>query len=243
VPAEFEEVPLRMDFEAAWAEVSARSTCGSATAERDEQSQVQMARALQRISRFLDEGRVVYAANCLRSFEGEISLGSLAVAIVDYPYGDDAATAARGSLRGVLASRGEGWTGAVVDAPCGKAAVFTGGQSYVLPPSFSPTGEELDVLTAQFHALVPVPSEAGDGQRILLHSPDHPLGKVLRADHGRGTAKPPLHPGPTERRGQRRHPTDEVSRLFRATVPLVKCATDVEEGRPGEARRGTERQA
>ncbi|MFD6495669.1 hypothetical protein [Streptomyces sp. NPDC060188] len=114
VPAEFEEVPLRMDFEAAWAEVSARSTCGSATAERDEQSQVQMARALQRISRFLDEGRVVYAANCLRSFEGEISLGSLAVAIVDYPYGDDAATAARGSLRGVLASRGEGWTGAVV---------------------------------------------------------------------------------------------------------------------------------
>ncbi|MET7384253.1 hypothetical protein ACFYPT_25380 [Streptomyces sp. NPDC005529] len=168
VPAEFEEVPLGMDFEAAWAEVSARSTYGSATAERDEQSQVQMARALQRISRFLDEGGVVYAANCLRSFEGEVSLGSLAVAIVDYPYGDDAATAARGSLRGVLASRGEGWTGAVVDAPCGKAAVFTGVQSYVLPPSFSPTGEELDVLTAQFHALVPVPFEAGDGQRICL---------------------------------------------------------------------------
>lgn len=108
VPAEFEEVPLGMDFDAACAEVNARSAYGSPRAGTDEQPLTEMARALQRISRFLDNSGVVYAANCLHSFEGEVSLGSLAVSVVDYPYGADAATAARGSLRGVLASRGGG---------------------------------------------------------------------------------------------------------------------------------------
>ncbi|MGW7407361.1 hypothetical protein ACWGI9_27205 [Streptomyces sp. NPDC054833] len=111
---------------------------------------------------------MVYAANCLHSFEGEVSLGSLAVAVVDYSYGDNAATAARGSLRGILDSRGDGWTGSVIDAPCGQAAVLTGGQSYVLPPAFSPTGEETEILTAQFHAVIPVPQRVGDGQRMCL---------------------------------------------------------------------------
>ncbi|WP_327408761.1 hypothetical protein OG458_12685 [Streptomyces sp. NBC_01281] len=168
VPAEFEEVPLGMDFDAAWAEVNARSAYGSLTTATDEQRLTEMARALQRISRFLDDSGVVYAANCLHSFEGEPSLGSLAVAVVGYPYGDDAATAARGSLRGVLATRGEGWTGTVIDAPCGKAAVFTGGQSHVLPPTFSPTGEQIEVLTAEFHAMIPVVSEGGREQRMCL---------------------------------------------------------------------------
>ncbi|MFD8738198.1 hypothetical protein ACFV06_25255 [Streptomyces sp. NPDC059618] len=168
VPAEFEEVPLGMDFDAACAEVNARSAYGSSRAGTDEQPLTEMARALQRISRFLGDSGVVYAANCLHSFEGEVSLGSLAVSVVAYPYGADAATAARGSLRGVLASRGEGWTGAVFDAPCGKAAVFSGGQSYVLPQAFSPTGEQVEVLTAQFHAMIPVPSASGDGRHMCL---------------------------------------------------------------------------
>ncbi|WP_151479359.1 hypothetical protein [Streptomyces albicerus] len=161
-----------MDFEAAWAEVNTRSAHGYMAAgtdkETDQQSLTEMARTLQRISRFLDEVGVVYAANCLHSFEGEVSLGSLTVAVVDYSYGGDAATAARGTLRGVLESRGEGWTGSVIDAPCGQAAVFTGGQSYVLPPAFSPNGEEIEVLTAQFHAMIPVPLEVGDEQRMCL---------------------------------------------------------------------------
>jgi hypothetical protein len=169
VPAEFEEVPLGMDFDAAWAEVNIRSARGSLTADADQQSLTEMARTLHRTSRFLDEVGVVYAANCLHSFEGRLSLGSLAVAVVDYSYGGDAATAARGTLRGVLESRGEGWTGSVVDAPGGQAAVFTGGQSFVLPPAFSPNGEEIEVLTAQFHAMIPVPPEpGGDGERMCL---------------------------------------------------------------------------
>lgn len=168
VPAEFEEVPLGMDFDAACAEVNARSVYGSSRAGPDDQPLTETARALQRISRFLDDSGVVYAANCLHSFEGEVSLGSLAISVVDYPYGDDATTAARGSLRGVLASRGEGWTGAVFDAPCGTAAVITGGQNYVLPPMSSPTGEQIEVLTVQFHAMIPVPSASGDGRRMCL---------------------------------------------------------------------------
>lgn len=168
VPSEFEEMPLGMDFDAAWAEMNTRSVHGSLTAETDQQSLTELARTLQRISCFLDEVGVVYAANCLHSFEGEISLGSLTVAFVDYSYGDDAATAARGTLHGVLESRGEGWTGSVIDAPCGQAAVFTGGQSYVLPPAFSPNGEDIEVLTAQFHAVIPVPLEVGNKQRMCL---------------------------------------------------------------------------
>ncbi|MGW2651535.1 hypothetical protein ACWC2T_43350 [Streptomyces sp. NPDC001393] len=169
VPAEFEEVPLGMDFDSAWAEVNARNACESLASDAEQRQRAEMARTLQRISRFLQEAGVVYAANCLHSFEGEISLGSLAVAVVDFPYGEDVATAVRGTLRGVLDSRGSGWTASVIDAPCGQAAVFTGGQSYVLPSVFSPIGEEIEVLTAQFHAIVPIPPEAGgDGQRMCL---------------------------------------------------------------------------
>lgn len=120
VPAEFEEVPLGMDFDAACAEVNARSAYGSPRAGTDEQPLTEMARALQRISRFLDNSGVVYAANCLHSFEGEVSLGSLAVSVVDYPYGADAATAARGSLRGVLASRGRAGPGQCSTPPAAK---------------------------------------------------------------------------------------------------------------------------
>ncbi|MGW1052027.1 hypothetical protein [Streptomyces sp. NPDC002521] len=157
-----------MDFDTAWAEVNTRSACESLAPDA-EQQRAEMARTLQRISRFLQQAGVVYAANCLHSFEGELSLGSLAVAVADFSYGDDAGTAVRGTVRGILDSRGEGWTASVIDAPCGQAAVFTGGQSYVLPPVFSPSGEEIEVLTAQFHAIVPIPPQAGGhGQRMCL---------------------------------------------------------------------------
>ncbi|MGW2765204.1 hypothetical protein [Streptomyces sp. NPDC001275] len=168
VPAEFQEVPLDMDFDAAWAQVNARAAYGSVATEADSEKLSELARKLERVSRFLKDSGVVYAANCLHSFDGEVSLGSLAVAVVDYSYGDDAAVAARGTLRGVLASRGSGWSGSLIDAPCGQAAVFTGGQSYLLPPALSPTGEEIEVLTAQFHAMIPVPAIDGGQQRICV---------------------------------------------------------------------------
>ncbi|MFC9059630.1 hypothetical protein ACFTXB_16460 [Streptomyces sp. NPDC057074] len=168
VPVEFEEVPLGMDFAAAWDEVCARGARESQMPEADEESLSEMARTLEAISRSLAASGVLYAGNCLHSFEGEISLGSLAVAVVDYAYGDDPATAARGTLRGVIESRGDGWTGSVIDAPCGQAVVFTGGQSYVLPPVFSPTGESVEVLTAQFHAMIPAPVGADGVRRMCL---------------------------------------------------------------------------
>jgi hypothetical protein len=168
IPSEFEEVPLGIDFDTAWAEVNTRSACESSAPDA-EQQRAEMACTLQRISRFLQQAGVVYAANCLHSFGGELSLGSLAVAVMEFPYGEDVATAVRGTLRGVLDSRGDGWTASVIDAPCGQAAVFIGGQSYVLPPVFSPSGAEIEVLTAQFHAIVPIPPEAGGhGQRMCL---------------------------------------------------------------------------
>lgn len=163
VPSEFEEMPLDMDFDTAWATVNARSTSASLTPETEQQPPAEMARTLQQISRLLAEAGVVYTANCLRSVEGETSIGSLAVAVVDFPYGDDPATAVRGTLRGILDSRRGGWAASVIDAPCGQAAVFTGSQIYVLPAVFSPSGEELKVLTAQFHAIIPIPPKAGGG--------------------------------------------------------------------------------
>jgi hypothetical protein len=169
VPSEFEEMPLDMDFDTAWATVNARSTAASLAPEAEQQPRAEMARTLQRISRLLAEVGVVYTANCLWSVEGETSIGSLAVAVVDFPYGADPATAVRGTLRGILDSRREGWAASVIDAPCGQAAVFTGSQIYVLPAVFSPSGEELKVLTAQFHAIIPIPPKAGGGgQRMCL---------------------------------------------------------------------------
>ena len=169
VPSEFEEMPLDMDFDTAWATVNARSTSTSLAPEGEQKPRAEMARTLQRISRLLAEVGVVYIANCLQSVEGETSIGSLAVAVVDFPYDDDPVTAVRGTLRGILDSRSEGWAASVIDAPCGQAAVFTGSQIYVLPAAFSPSGEELKILTAQFHAIIPIPSKAGaGGQRMCL---------------------------------------------------------------------------
>ncbi|MFG2683278.1 hypothetical protein [Streptomyces sp. NPDC048392] len=168
IPVEFEEVPLGMDFAAAWDEVCARGAHESHMTETREKSLSEMARTLEAISRSLAASGVLYAGNCLHSFEGEISLGSLAVAVVDFAYGDDPATAARGTLRGILDSRGENWTGSVIDAPCGQAVVFTGGQRYVLPSVLSPTGERAEVLTAQFHAMIPVPAGFDEPRRMCL---------------------------------------------------------------------------
>ncbi|MFJ6566801.1 hypothetical protein ACIQNU_05240 [Streptomyces sp. NPDC091292] len=168
VPAEFEDVPIGVDFAEAWAEVNTRNAQLSlAATETDQQSLTEMARNLHQISRLLAKAGVVYAANCLHSFQGAPSLGTLAVAVVDFPYGDDARTAAQGTLRAVLDSRGEGWVGGVIDAPCGRVAVFTGGQKYTLPPAFSLNGEPVDVVTAQFHAIVPVPTEVSRDSRYL----------------------------------------------------------------------------
>ncbi|MFD5236007.1 hypothetical protein [Streptomyces tendae] len=168
IPVEFEEVPLGMDFGAALHEVCARGAHESQMSETREKSLSEMARTLEAISRSLSASGVLYAGNCLHSFEGEVSLGSLAVAVVDYDFGDDPATAARGTLRGILNSRGENWTGSVIDAPCGQAAIFTGGQRCVLPSALSPSGEIVEVLTAQFHAMIPVPAGSDEPRRMCL---------------------------------------------------------------------------
>ncbi|MER5795621.1 hypothetical protein [Streptomyces sp. NPDC001980] len=155
LPVEFQEIPL-----------GAVATAGEGEGPTNEATRV-----LRRVSRFLSDVGVVYAANCLHTFEGRLSLGSLAVAVVDYPYGHSATTAARGAVQAVLGSRGEGWSGAVVHAPCGPAAVFTGGQTQVLSTAFSSDGGtgRAELPTAQFHAMIPIPPEAGgEGLHMCL---------------------------------------------------------------------------
>lgn len=169
VPVDFEAIPIGADFETTWTELNRRYARPSMTGDLDQQKLGQMARALHQVSCFLKEVGVVYAADCLHLFQGEPSLGSLAVAVVDFPYGGDAATAARGALQGVLESREPGWAGSLIDAPCGPAAVFTGGQGYTVSAEFSPNGEAVDVFTAQFHAMIPIPEVAGgEGRRMCL---------------------------------------------------------------------------
>ncbi|MEU4146788.1 hypothetical protein [Streptomyces parvulus] len=168
VPTDFEDIPIGTDFETAWTELNRRCARLAGMEDHDQEKLGRMARALHQVSRLLKEAGVVYAADCLHLFRGEPSLGSLAVAVVDFPYGGDTSTAARGALRGVLESRGPEWAGSVIDAPCGPAAVFTGGQSYTVSPGFSPSGEAVDVLTAQFHALIPIPESAGGEGRMCL---------------------------------------------------------------------------
>ncbi|MEV6795441.1 hypothetical protein AB0M87_26400 [Streptomyces sp. NPDC051320] len=89
--------------------------------------------------------------------------------VVDFSHGGDDAATAHGTLRGVLQSRGSEWCGTVLDVPCGKAAIFTGGQSYTLPANLSHVGEEVEVPTAQFHAIIPVPNTISvDNERMCL---------------------------------------------------------------------------
>ncbi|MFE3162753.1 hypothetical protein [Streptomyces sp. NPDC059224] len=156
LPAEFQEIPLE-----------AVATAGEGEGQTNE-----TARILRRISRFLSDVGVVYAANCLHTVEGRPSLGSLAVAVVDHPYGHSAATAARGTVQAVLESRGEGWSGGVFHAPCGPAAVFTGGRTQVLPAPLASDGGtgRAEVPTAQFHAMIPVPPPevGGEGLQMCL---------------------------------------------------------------------------
>ncbi|MEU9972442.1 hypothetical protein [Streptomyces sp. NPDC051014] len=150
LPVEFQEIPL----ETVAAAGEEAEPAGGAT------------QVMRRVSRFLNDVGVVYAADCLHTFEGRPSLGSLAVAVVDQPYGRSAATAARGAVHAVLGARGGGWSGRVVHAPCGPAAVFTGGRTQTLPAPLAPqagTGPT-EVSTAQFHAMIPIPPAAADGE-------------------------------------------------------------------------------
>ncbi|MFE4966451.1 hypothetical protein [Streptomyces sp. NPDC056660] len=174
LPAEFQEIPLGGDFDVAWAEaVLPGEREPVATVRDDEWPSDEAAGAMRRVSCFLSDVGVVYAANCLQVFEGRLSLGSLAVAIVDYPYGRSATTAARGAVQAVLGSRGEGWSGAVVQAPAGPAAVFTGGQTQVLSAPFSSFSSDggpgrAEVPTAQFHAMIPIPPPEAGGAGLHM---------------------------------------------------------------------------
>ncbi len=87
VPVDFEAIPIGADFETTWTELNRRYARPSMTGDLDQQKLGQMARALHQVSCFLKEVGVVYAADCLHLFQGEPSLGSLAVAVVDFPYG------------------------------------------------------------------------------------------------------------------------------------------------------------
>ncbi|MFD4633278.1 hypothetical protein ACFVYR_25380 [Streptomyces sp. NPDC058284] len=163
VPTEFVEVPIGIDFETAWAEVNERNARASLEAVPDQETLPAMAQTLHQISGLLAKEGVVYAANCLHLVDGKPALGSLAVAVMGFPYGDDAAIAVRGALRSVLDARGSGWSGSVIDAPCGMAAVVTGGQSYIVPAEFAPDHVEIKVPTAQFQAMIPIQRHLSDG--------------------------------------------------------------------------------
>ncbi|MFJ8190801.1 hypothetical protein ACIQ8D_13675 [Streptomyces sp. NPDC096094] len=169
VPVEFEEMPLGADFDDVWVEIRRRCVRASTATKVEQNELAELARTLHKVSRFLDKVGVVYAADCAHMFEGVPSTGSLAVAVVEFPYGRNADTAVRGAVRGILQSRGSEWAGSAIEAPCGPSAVFTGGQAYTVPSVFTPNGEPIDVLTAQFHAIIPIPAQAGvDGQHMCL---------------------------------------------------------------------------
>ncbi|MFJ3710778.1 hypothetical protein [Streptomyces sp. NPDC090053] len=167
VPTDFVDVPIGIGLDEARAEVNIRNAHPSLAVDEEHQTLSEMAQALHQVSCLLSEVGVVYAASCLRTIAGEPSQGTLAVAITDFPYGDDVTVAARGTLRGVLKSRGAGWSGTVIEIPCGTAAIFTGGQSFTLPATLSYVGEDVEVPTAQFHAVIPVAPIATADRRLM----------------------------------------------------------------------------
>ncbi|MFK8848485.1 hypothetical protein [Streptomyces sp. Ac-502] len=123
---------------------------------------------LQKVSQALEESGTLYAGTCLRSYEGELSLGTLLVTVTPFAFGD-AAVAADGMVRALIAARGDSWAGTVFDTPVGPAAVLTGVNGFHIPAETSASGEDLNLPMAEMQVYLPVP-EGVEGQEQCLVS-------------------------------------------------------------------------
>ncbi|MFI2239088.1 hypothetical protein [Streptomyces chrestomyceticus] len=165
-PAGFTEIPIGMTVEEARQELFTRVS--REALEARPAAYENLVSNLQKVSQALEESGTLYAGTCLRAYEGELSLGTLLVTVTPFAFGD-AAIAADGMVRALVAARGDSWAGTVFDTPVGPAAVLTGVNGFHIPAETSATGEELNLPMAEMQVYLPVP-EGVEGQEQCLVS-------------------------------------------------------------------------
>ena len=111
-------------------------------------------------SSLIAAGGVVYAATCLGKVHGELSTGTLTVAVHPLSY-TDTGLAAAGIARISSERGGDDLIAEVLDLPCGPVAVTL--QQILamnIPAEFAVSGQDTPVEVAQLQAHIPAPRGA-----------------------------------------------------------------------------------
>ncbi|WP_158706377.1 MULTISPECIES: hypothetical protein [Streptomyces] len=164
-PAGFTEIPIGMTSEEAREELISRVS--REALEARPVAYENLVSNLQKVSQALEDSGTLYAGTCLRAYEGELSLGTLLVTVTPFAFGD-AAVAADGMVRSLIAARGDAWAGTVLDTPVGPAAVLTGVNGFVIPAETSESGEELNLPMAEMQVYLPVPEGVESQEQCLV---------------------------------------------------------------------------
>ncbi|AIA05675.1 hypothetical protein ACFU90_11580 [Streptomyces noursei] len=168
VPAGFAAMPVGASVKEAEAAVTARMTKEAREAlDSDPRAFQNLVDDVQKVSQALERSGTLYAGTCVRTYDGELSFGTLLVTVTPFEFGD-ATVAANGIIRSLTAGRGDSWTGSVFDTPNGPMAVVSGVKNLQIPAGASPSGEELDVAVAEMQAFLPVPKGSECQQQCLV---------------------------------------------------------------------------
>ncbi|MFD7102143.1 hypothetical protein [Streptomyces celluloflavus] len=126
-----------------------------------------LVRNLHKASQSLEKSGALYAGTCVRAYDGELSLGTLLVTVTPFNFGD-AAVAADGIVRSLIAARGDSWAGSVLDTPSGPTAILSGMNSFPVPAESVPSGEDMALPMAEMQAFLPVPQGPENHEQCLV---------------------------------------------------------------------------
>ncbi|WP_369354579.1 hypothetical protein [Streptomyces sp. cg2] len=126
-----------------------------------------LAENLHKASQLLERSGALYAGTCVRTYDSELSLGTLLVTVTPFEFGDTA-VAANGIIRSLVAGRGESWGGSVFDTPNGPIAVVSGMKSFQISTETSPPREEQELPMAEIQAFLPILQGEENQQQCLV---------------------------------------------------------------------------
>ncbi|MEW9521239.1 hypothetical protein [Streptomyces tubercidicus] len=110
-------------------------------------------------SSLIETGGVVYAATCLGTVHGELSAGTLTVAVHPLVY-TDPGLAAAGIARITSERGGDDIAAEVLDLPCGPVAVTVRQTlAMTIPAEFAESGHDTPIEAAQLQAYIAAPED------------------------------------------------------------------------------------
>ncbi|WP_143659574.1 hypothetical protein [Streptomyces sp. MP131-18] len=158
IPESFARTPVGMTEDEVRAHATARLRDGADGADGE------TLREVLEHSQRLREAGTLYCGSFLGELDAELSLATLMVNVVEFPYGDDPRLATEGMAQSLSAARGPQWAGGLYELPCGQpACVLTGPVVYQ-----SPDVEPDEVAYTKLQAFVPVPETSDQQEQLLL---------------------------------------------------------------------------